>query len=855
MLAPEALDFSRVPPELGSHVGWLCLAVVVATLAWAATRMESVRRSLLALEDPRMFATLRIGAALMTIQCFWNLKPHWRMLWSDEGLYDLEEIRSRFGSSSLMGWTPEDGFLDHWAVLKYLWGKHSLFYFWSAPDDVAWVMYAMFALLLLYAAGVLSRLMGVVCWLMVCSVYNHNGLYLEGTDTVYRTLWWVLIFARTGDAWSVDNWLRCRRLRRAGRLQEVDEPAQPGKQPVYRLVPSWPRYLLMAQLVAIYTATGVAKTGSVWAQGDALYYALNMDHFYRFEDWTQQVSAVFGTNLFRLMTWVTRWWEIHFGIALLGVIVGFQLRHRDAPWFRAQDRPWRRWLGRLALVLGYLALYRIAVLAFPYVGSELPKDKPEQAAEIVTSGVRGLHITMGIVIPILIALWFALGRWPLQLRKLTIDQAFVRRWLLGRRLWLGLGVMFHGFLILFMNIGMFPFIMLLLYVAWLRGEEIAAMGAWLWHRARRTSLRALLPASGERLFGPAQRPEDLPARGRTIPDAVVVVLGLLALAILGKRIAGDRDVKDLVYAWIGLVSAVAFVMRWFAPRLRRVFKGMSEAPHSAASGGAPGLAGGAPFRALVLGLMTWHFSAVALYLFPSSNVFNPWRGAARGVFGSYLSVSGTTQSWNMFAPNPPRSNTFMKTVVVAPDGTRWDIGANSYTYRPFPWIYNDRMRKMHRRMIGKGKSYLRPWSFFVCRNWFIDYGTPAAKVETWRITTRMPSPEQVATKGWYRPSDLKATYELLETHTCLKGGQLPAFMKQRYGISLDEDDQRELEAAAEKSARQSEQRRRNWEARRDWGGTPKPRPAAVAAEPTGAAAPEAARPAEEEGGGGGADGE
>ncbi|MFY0537227.1 hypothetical protein [Nannocystis pusilla] len=241
--------------------------------------------------------------------------------------------------------------------------------------------------------------------------------------------------------------------------------------------------------------------------------------------------------------------------------------------------------------------------------------------------------------------------------------------------------------------------------------------------------------------------------------------------------------------------------------------------------------------------MTWHFCAVGLSLFPGSNIFSQWRSAARGVFGSYLSVTGTSQSWNMFAPNPPRANTFMKTVVVLPDGTRWDIGYNSYSYRPFPWIYNDRMRKMHRRMIGKGKSYLRPWSFFVCRNWFIDYGIPAAKVETWRITTKIPTPEQVAAKGWYRPKDLKASHELVESHSCLKNGQLPAFMKQRYGVELDEADQRELEAAQEKQARQAEQRRRSWASRRDWGGSPSPAPPASTRPPPRRSSRHPSRPA------------
>jgi hypothetical protein len=35
----------------------------------------------------------------------------------------------------------------------------------------------------------------------------------------------------------------------------------------------------MLQLAALYCSTGSVKTGSIWAAGDALYYALNMDHF------------------------------------------------------------------------------------------------------------------------------------------------------------------------------------------------------------------------------------------------------------------------------------------------------------------------------------------------------------------------------------------------------------------------------------------------------------------------------------------------------------------------------------------------------------------------------------------------
>jgi hypothetical protein len=136
-------------------------------------------------------------------------------------------------------------------------------------------------------------------------------------------------------------------------------------------------------------------------------------------------------------------------------------------------------------------------------------------------------------------LWYTLGRWPLRLRlpavsagsppassrlpgPWTIDQSWLRRWLLGRRVWLSLGLMFHGFLILFMNIGMFPFIMLMTYAAWLTGEEFAAALRWCIGLAARSPLGRRLPPRGSSApsswSGPAQAPEDVPPRGRPMPD-------------------------------------------------------------------------------------------------------------------------------------------------------------------------------------------------------------------------------------------------------------------------------------------------------------------------------------------------
>ena len=826
-LLAEVPNYSRPPPELSAHVNWLCLITLVLLLVWVAARMESVRRSFLALEDPRMFAVMRIGMALMTIQCFWNLKPYWRMLWSDEGLFTVEDARSRMGGSSLSGWTPQDGFLDNWAVAKFLWGKHSIFFLDAAPGAVDSFMYLFFGVLLLYALGVLSRVTGVLAWLMMSTVYNHNALYLEGTDTVYRTFWFILLFCRTGAAWSVDNVVRCWWLRRRGKLQEVGNPPQPGQSPVYKLVPSWPRYLMMGQLIAIYTSTGMVKTGNVWQNGDALYYSLNLDHFYRFEGWTQVVSAIFGTTLFRLMTWVTHWWECCFAAAGLGMLLKFHLDHRDQPWYRARAR-WRVWLGRLALVPAYALLYRIVTLAYPY-SVEIPKDsKPEATAKLIADGLHSVDLGFLVVVPVVTVLWFVLGRWPLRLRarlrgkprEATLDQHWLRKYLLGRRVWLTLGLIFHGFLILFMNIGMFPFIMLMTYAAWLTGEEFAAAARWTIGLVWRSPLGRKLPSrwlvAADRWTGPAQAPEHVPQRGRPLPDLVVLLLGLVGAALVGAWIANRTDptlkleLTNYVYAWLALILLVGAVFRLLrVPRER----------HLARLGGGPALAYGPAGRAVALGFTLCHALVVGLGLGPNYSVFNTWRGAVRGLFGSWSSVTGTSQSWKMFAPNPPRANVFMKTVVVLDNGERWNIGNNAYDFRPFPWIWNDRIRKMHRRMVSKGKWYLRYWAHYYCREWYLETGTRAKAVEIHKLVTKIPSPDQVATKGWYDPTKLKLTDELVETHDCPRSGDLPPFMKLRYGHPLTPDDESILSDAAERDIKSAEVKRRSWASRRDWGGS------------------------------------
>jgi hypothetical protein len=958
-------EFPKAPVDLQIQIGWLALLALTLVALWVWTRAESVRRSIFAREDPRMFALFRIGLGLITIQNFWNLLMHWRMLWTDEGLFTHEETLARLGRTSLVGWSEQTGFFDGWGVLKFFWGKFSLLYFDSSPGFVQLYLVIMFGALALYTIGFRTRVTGCLSLLLIFSLYNRNAVYLEGHDTVFKCLWFASVFARTDAAWSVDNWLRRRReaaykarIDRGGAIpfdtwklidlaghwlwgglwawlfcakvdfttrhvnlvvvagllitflscwiarERLRAQAERGSlalpEPTrFELIPAWPRYIIIAQLVCIYSATGLYKTGSVWKRGDALYYALNMDHFYRFEGITQWVSVYLATNVFKLMSLVTWWWEKLFPVVVIGLILEFGLRHRDAPWYRAQDSVlWRRWLGRVALIGAYLVLYRTLIVAYPWCLELQPDKTPTPAGP----GLLNLHMWFGGIIPVAIVAWFVLGRWPIRLGRLTINQQLVRNWLFGRRVWLTVGLIFHGMLLVTMNIGMFPVIMAWIYVAYFEARPFLRVFRWLAAQLRKSKYTTWLaprvfdPALSEdpsvlesaeqslrrdptgpwwldpwRLFaGPvlllrSRKREALleidergRTRGGTIPDGLVLALGASLVILIGLRgleahddpLAASNDTQfvgdvrslegeaqkaaakqrkqridrlgDAARWWVYSVLAFAAVSHF---RRRGRFDQLdqpaseSTAPTAPAE---PAMIGGTVRRTIVLGFVLFHCSAVGVTFVPDYSITQAWRSEIRKPFGSWVRGTNQEQSWKMFAPNPPTSNTFMRTVVIDHDGESYQVGNDHYTNRPYVFWYNDRMRKMHRRMIGKSKWYLRYWGQYHCRDWAFNHdGQLPKEVRMLRLKTPIPSPDELAEAG--EPSDprqRRLRRELVETYTC-KPDVITPEMKQRRGWPLTEDDQRVLDNRPKRAEIETKNKRSNWDARDDFGGKKK----------------------------------
>jgi hypothetical protein len=125
---------------------------------------------------------------------------------------------------------------------------------------------------------------------------------------------------------------------------------------------------------------------------------------------------------------------------------------------------------------------------------------------------------------------------------------------------------------------------------------------------------------------------------------------------------------------------------------------------------------------------------------------------------------------------------------------------------------------MHRRMVSKGKWYLRYVGELPLPRVVLATGERPAAVEVHKLVTKIPSPDQVAAKGYYDPAKLKVTDELVETHACPLAGDIPPFMKVRRGIPLSAEEQAQLDADAEREAKSAESKRRSWATRRDWGG-------------------------------------
>lgn len=871
---------------LSPVVGWLFFAALLGMVAFFLAHRESWRRMFLRVDDPRPMAAMRVVFGLCALSNINELSDQFLYLFTDEGIFPTDvaqHFRARQQFAGFGDGTAETepwGFFSFGALVEWLKGPNwSPLLFNSSPNFFWAYLIALEIAMVLFIVGFQTKWIKWLAWFLYMGLILRNTLFWEATENVYRVFFFYLCLSRCGEAWSIDNWLRCRRLRKQGKLSEPGMPGdgagapesagQPALEPVYRAIPAWPRLMVVLNVATLYCATGILKNGPIWSKGDAMYYAFNLDHFYRLP--TQVLSSVFGTTLFKINTYVTHWWEIMFPVVVLGLVLRWH-RREQIPRLTGASL----WTARLGLGGFCAAFYALVLYSYPVHFAPEPEGlsilgivhfEPDQA-------LAGVMWIVAISAPLFCVGVVVLYRWlrdrpPLAERKgpRWLDLDWVCRWPFGRRVWLVLGLIFHGHLILTMNIGWFSPGLLACYFAFMNGGELSHILAAIGRALNRT-LRipmpkhvrnyAPAPVADPRISGVRDGyllglPELLTAfalvvvgilrRVQTDPDMweelgkvvgkakvelstglldqpeVISVNWFIGMVVVMVTIVMVRRARGFAFnPWFGpvivlagwLVSLLAErglatmmwslvvvgVLGWLATTKR-------AEPSKPIDADAQPWAYG-PFGRTVATLVTlYQMAAVASTQIPEKDSWSTFRGPVNDTFKLWLSTTQTSQGWGMFAPNPPRRNVFMRVMVTDADGEVYDLNTDVYAcfaegateeiceaVYPMPWIWYSRRGKMNRRIAGSeggaGGWYQKWHARYICREWQREHGHLPEKVELYKVSYPIPTPEQVKGKPYDPKEQYRRKQSTVKLHTTeCKGsplGQMSPEVRERHGL-------------------------------------------------------------------------
>jgi hypothetical protein len=422
------------------------LLVLALAAVFFLLRPEIWTRAFMVHVDPRPVGLMRVVFGAVVLWTLLSFAPNVRLFFSDEGLLLPGMAREASGSPLRQLWDPVHGFQHWWSPLEALLGASSILHLRSDPPLVFIVYGLVLVSAVLMTMGAFTTVSTAATWFLAEQLYRYDSMFANGGDLVIRAFLFLALFCRWGEAYSLDAWRRRRRelLGGATRIPPLEK------------IPAWPIRLMLIQLSLIYVLNGWHKTGPGWRDGTALYYALNLDHFYRVPaqgvvTWLQYLGVL------PVLTWLTRAWEICFPLALVGVALrGYEADRRAGVWPAvAAPRRVASWL-----VLGGAGVAAISLAGKPLFGA------------IAIGGVLALAF-----------LWLVVRvRFPALFR-------FVLDWLLGKRLWLGFGAALHLGIDLGMNIGTFPQVMMTTYLAWLTGRDIDRLWRSVLHRAPAVTVR------------------------------------------------------------------------------------------------------------------------------------------------------------------------------------------------------------------------------------------------------------------------------------------------------------------------------------------------------------------------------
>ncbi|PCC67054.1 hypothetical protein SAMN02745121_08334 [Nannocystis exedens] len=698
----------------------MALALTAASLVGlVALHREGLRRVLLRAVDPRPLALFRIAFGCCLLVSLLEIAPLAPYLFSDEGIVPRAAVPELMGRGALVGFgdgvREPAGPRDAWAVAEFVSsGRWSPLYFGDSPGGVAVHLGLLLAAALALTLGFRTRLSAIATWLLYAGLLRRGDAHWGG-EQVFCAFLFLLTWSRCGAAYSVDNWRRCRALRRRGLLSmpsgpgagagAAPSPAAPrGLAAIYRRIPAWPQALIAAQLALCYAANGWAKAGTAWQTGDALLLVLLRDTYVRW-DMSAAIAAV-GPWPLRLASWGVMWWERLFPLVLVG-LAARALGRSGAPALRGP--------ASAAARLCWGGLAGAAAIA-----AAVPMDLVEKPG---TPGAAERAAALAVLAAVCAAVAIAGPRAGAAARRLAAGP-------LAPKWWLGFGALFHLGNHALLAVGAFAPATLAAYLVCGAGPwAVATLRRALGGLARRgvpvpEHLREETACEDPSL--PHQHRDAAALPGWAIGGAGMVVLAGGAIALIGG--AGARAWHA---AWLAAGTGLT-IAGW---RIARRERGAAVAlPEPWAHGPAGRLAAG--------GLVAYHVVALLVWQLPAWPGL-PWRAQARTLVGPWIELSFTSQVWSMFAPNPPRDQQLLRATVVDAAGVRHRFGEEPQRVddlpRPHPW--HDRWRKIADNVLGQRERLAQWHARYLCRRWALEHaGEPPREVLLEGLRAPLPLP-------------------------------------------------------------------------------------------------------------------
>jgi hypothetical protein len=197
-----------------------------------------------------------------------------------------------------------------------------------------------------------------------------------------------------------------------------------------------------------------------------------------------------------------------------------------------------------------------------------------------------------------------------------------------------------------------------------------------------------------------------------------------------------------------------------------------------------------PLWGMILASMfvLYHGSVLLVWNTPGKGLMKKFHSTflAKTKGNPYFKGTRLTQSWGMFAPNPNRTNTFVRVFVEDQDGVTWDFQQDIWEQDRYPYIWYDRRGKVNRNIDNK-KHYQRMYGAWVCREWERLHDGEAPKSVTFiKRWTHVPHPNEIIERRGWDQWAAPAKQKEQETITCktVVHGTLPNELRVRYRLPL-----------------------------------------------------------------------